>query len=240
MPNNKVIVKVGKQSTLQLRDAKVYRAITVAEMESLSKKLDGANIIIIEHIYSSEYSAVCTFLKEYLATEGNRVFFFTPDNDDVTTGVADELDLDIYLTSTDLYHAVQVNCGINFDPDITKPHIDQSLFGDEADIFDNESFQNMLDVASANTEGILADKDLPTIKSKDQLDSDDFTDEELESLQSQRKLPLKSRAKKLIQVLTVKRLRKLLLKQRKNQLIHKKLTLRLKLLVLKSLMNYRV
>lgn len=179
MPNNKVIVKVGKQSTLQLRDAKVYRAITVAEMESLSKKLDGANIIIIEHIYSSEYSAVCTFLKEYLATEGNRVFFFTPDNDDVTTGVADELDLDIYLTSTDLYHAVQVNCGINFDPDITKPHIDQSLFGDEADIFDNESFQNMLDVASANTEGILADKELPTIKSKDQLDSDDFTDEEL-------------------------------------------------------------
>lgn len=177
MPGNKILVKVGQKSTLHLREAKLYRAITVQELSNLSALHSDANIIIVERVYESEYKEMCDFLKGYLGSSENHVYFYSPENDDNTTGVADELSLDIYLSSSDLYHAIQVNCGINLDPDITKPHIDQSFLGD-GDPFESDPFQDMIDVASTKIE-IDMPAELPTIVSKDQLNESEFTDDEL-------------------------------------------------------------
>lgn len=118
MAQNKIVIKVGNKSTSRFRNAKVYRAITVKELLNLTET-QNPDILVIENINEHEYSSIVSFLGDFSKRENKFVFFFVPDNDDITTGAADELSLDIYLDIKDLYRAININCGINVDIDIS-------------------------------------------------------------------------------------------------------------------------
>lgn len=115
---SKIAIKVGSKSTSRFRNAKVYRAITVKELVNLNET-QNPDIIVIENISEHEYSDIVSFLGNFSSQENKFVFFFVPDNDEVTTGAADELNLDIYLDIKDLYRAININCGVNVDIDIS-------------------------------------------------------------------------------------------------------------------------
>ena len=132
-----MMVKVGNKSTLRLREVEVYRAITVDDMEILSKNHSDIKAIIVENVRSKEYNNMRDFLSQYKAEEDNHVFFYCPDDDEVTTGLADELDIEIYMTSDDLYRSIEVNCGMIVNPDLYLHKEEQAEFSDGEDDFDS-------------------------------------------------------------------------------------------------------
>ena len=113
--SNKIIVKVGKKSRVRFANSKVYRAITANDLSILTTKYDDCQIVIIENINKEEQNAVRDFAKSFKEKrEGNTVLFYIPDNEDeITSGVADELDYTIYLTDRDLYKTIYEIYGIN-------------------------------------------------------------------------------------------------------------------------------
>ena len=155
MTQNKIIVKVGNKSTSRFRNAKVYRAITVKELRSLTE-VQNPDIIIIESISEYEYSDIVSFLNEFSKQENKFVFFFVPDNNDTTTGAADELNLDIYLDIKDLYRAININCGINVDTDIYL-NKDKSDYIEE-DPFDSNFEDPFSDAIQASSEAYINEK----------------------------------------------------------------------------------
>ena len=112
-----VIVKVGKKSASRFRNTKVYRAITIDELKSLVEYLNS-NIVVIEKINQNEYNKALEFIKEFTTIPENKVYIFTPDNDDDTTGLADELGLNIYLDIKKLYESINNDFGVNLDIDL--------------------------------------------------------------------------------------------------------------------------
>lgn len=170
MPKDKIVVKVGTKSTLQLRANTIYRAITVSEMRDLVSTFSDIGIIIIEAVNEHEYNDMHSFLSELTTQEDRHVFFYCPDNDVVTTGLADELALDIYLNSHDLYRAIHL-CGIEVNPDISIPrNRGDGFIGDEEDPFITD-FEPIEEVISATSQSAVADigQDLPTLSAKEQL-----------------------------------------------------------------------
>lgn len=113
--SNKIIVKVGKKSRVRFANSKVYRAITSNDLSILTTKHDDCQIVIIENINKEEQDAVRDFAKSFKEKrEGNTVLFYIPDStDEITSGVADELDYTIYLTDRDLYKTIYESYGIN-------------------------------------------------------------------------------------------------------------------------------
>lgn len=113
--SNKIIVKVGKKSRVRFANSKVYRAINANDLNVLTTKHEDCHIVIIENISEDEQDAVRDFAKSFTAKQdGNTVLFYIPDsNDEITSGVADELDYNIYLTDSDLYKYIYSNFGIN-------------------------------------------------------------------------------------------------------------------------------
>lgn len=112
--SNKIIVKVGKKSRVQLTNSKVYRAITANDLVTLTNKFNDCHIVIIESIDEDEQEAVKDFAVNFKKVdESNTVLFFIPDNDDITSGIADELDYNIYLTLSELYKYIYETFGIN-------------------------------------------------------------------------------------------------------------------------------
>lgn len=154
----KVIVKVGRKAQLRLRNVGILRAVTAKELNKALVAYPGA-IVIVEKVYQSEYAAVVQGLS---AATSQNIFFYSPDNDEVTTGAADELGVGIYLNAKDLFNSVELNCGLNINPDIS---LNSSIgHGEESsndDLFDN-FFPDIEDTASQST-GTL--KDIDTINS---------------------------------------------------------------------------
>lgn len=113
--SNKIIVKVGKKSRVRFANSKVYRAITANDLSVLTTKYNDCQIVIIENIDEEEQDAVRDFAKNFKEKrEGNTVLFYIPDSsDEITSGIADELDYTIYLTDRDLYKTIYDNYGIN-------------------------------------------------------------------------------------------------------------------------------
>ena len=112
--SNKIIVKVGKKSNIKLSNSKVFRAITSQELVKTARKHDDCRIVVIENISTEEQKDIKEFALEFKnKNENNSVLFFIPDNDDITSGIADELDYNIYLTLGDLYKAIYDLYGIN-------------------------------------------------------------------------------------------------------------------------------
>ena len=154
----KVIVKVGRKAQLRLRNVGILRAVTAKELNKALASYPGA-IVIVEKVYQSEYAAVVQGLS---AATSQNIFFYSPDNDEVTTGAADELGVGIYLDAKDLFNSVELNCGLNINPDIS---LNSSIGHEEEssndDLFDN-FFPDIEDTASQST-GTL--KDIDTINS---------------------------------------------------------------------------
>ena len=117
MSQNNIIIKVGNKSASRFRDVNVFRAITIKEMALLQRE-HNVNIIVVESISQSEYDSAKDFIVKYLEDENNHIFFYVPDNNDNTTGIADELNLDIYMDIKDLYNVIKTKCGINVDTDL--------------------------------------------------------------------------------------------------------------------------
>ena len=175
MPNNKIIVKVGRKSALQFRSSYTYRAITIQEMRSLVEEIGDINIIIIENITEKEYKDACKFISDYISDTKNHVFFFTPNNDVVTTGLADELNLNIYLDSQELYRAIKINCNLEVSPDISITRTDVTGIDDfeydEDDPFNN-NFDQISSVMSEVSKSISS-SDL-VLKSRLSINDDEF------------------------------------------------------------------
>lgn len=108
-----ILVKVGKQSKLKFSRSKVYRAITASEMQSITGRVSDCHIVIIENILESEEDTVREFIDSFTKIENNIVLFYVPDNDDVTCGLADELEYDIYVSVDALYKKINDTFGVN-------------------------------------------------------------------------------------------------------------------------------
>lgn len=116
--NNKIIVKVGKKSGIRFSHSKVYRAINNTELKALINKHYDCNIIIIENIKEHEQSEIKEILSTFVSKdENNLVLFYIPEDDDITSGIADELadkiEHDIILTLKDLYDKLHELKGLN-------------------------------------------------------------------------------------------------------------------------------
>lgn len=110
----KIIVKVGNKSQLKFSHSKVFRAITSDELVKIANKHEDCHIVIIENISEDEQKQVKQFALDFMSKgENNAVLFFIPDNDDITSGIADELDYNIYLNIDDLYKTIYDTYNIN-------------------------------------------------------------------------------------------------------------------------------
>lgn len=140
--SNKIIVKVGDKSTLRFANSRVYRAITTTELQMLLDKHSDCHIVIIEKIEENEQEQVKEIASAFRnKDEMNDVLFFIPDNDDITSGIADELDYNIYLNIEDIYKAINVNYGLNtsIKLDDRKQIIEEAGIPDDIPAFDIEA-----------------------------------------------------------------------------------------------------
>lgn len=111
-----IAVKVGVQSDLRFKgkEIKSFRALTLKELKSIVETRQGIRVIIIEKIKQSEYDGIKDFIDTFKRLDSiNRVYFYVKDNDDITCGVADELDYDIYLDIRDLHREIENNFGVD-------------------------------------------------------------------------------------------------------------------------------
>lgn len=112
--SNEIIVKVGKKSQLKFSHSKVYRAITANDLVKLTNAHKDCSIIIIEGIDKDDEKDVKDFITNFKKeNENKQIYFYIPDNDDITSGVADELDYNIYLSLNDLYSIIYETFNIN-------------------------------------------------------------------------------------------------------------------------------
>lgn len=166
MANNliKIIVKVGNKSKLKFSHSKVYRAITTDDLNLLHRNNNDCHVVIIENIENDEQDAVKNFIVNFTKEDAkNRVLFFIPKQNEITSGIADELDYDIYLTLNDLYNTLYNKFNVNvstFLDDKKKLNTNElqdsmpdgltDIFGD---ISENDSLSDMLkqDIEDAAT-----------------------------------------------------------------------------------------
>ena len=170
----KILVKVGKSSHIKFRGVQAFRAVTVRELNRLSEINPDASIVIIENIKPSDNDAIKEFIAHFESLNNkNKVFFYVADNEDNTTGIADELAYDIYLTASDLYRAIKINCGITVDIDISKSSEINNIHSEDG--FDNPFGDSWEPVQESQSSTIY---ELQSIESKD--DIDDFSDSLIE------------------------------------------------------------
>lgn len=168
--SQKIIVKVGKKSNTKFRGAKTFRAITVDELNTLYKLHPDASIVVIENIKATDYDKIKQFIIEFeAANENNRVFFNLSPDDDITSGIADELDKDIYLNLQDLQDVIgriyKISVSTNMDKiAATAKDIDM----DDEDPFDS-SFDDSISTIQ-ETQKQRDEQILPSIESKDDIE----------------------------------------------------------------------
>lgn len=90
---NKITVLAGKTMKVDITDCVVDLAISVGD---LLYKINNNDIIIIEDFSEEEYEELKILLKGALEA-GKTVIMYSPDNDEKVTGLADEMELPIYM-----------------------------------------------------------------------------------------------------------------------------------------------
>lgn len=145
----KIIVKVGKQSKVKLSHCRALRAIVAEDLERLTNKYTDCNIVIIENIEEDESNKVKDFVLNFVAKDENNsvLFFIADENDEVTSGLADELDYNIYFTLKDICEAIKLKYGLNVGAFLE----DRNIEDDTSDIFEQ------LTGDSGNTESMESD-----------------------------------------------------------------------------------
>ena len=153
--SNKIIVKVGDTSLVKFSNAKVFRAITYRDLELLSDKEDDCHIVIIENISIEEQESIKKFIKDFESRkEHNYVLFFIPDNDEITSGIADELDYNIYLTLGDLYKEIYEKSGISVSTflddkkELNQAELVEAIPEGMTDVFGGLSAEEVADISS--------------------------------------------------------------------------------------------
>ena len=159
--NVSIIVKVGKKSTSRFRNAKVYRAITILELDSLVSKFNP-DILVIENIRVKEYDEAKTSISSFVQNGRHRAFILAIDNDEVTLNFANELGLEVFTDIKNLYYSIKSNFGVDTNISITPS--EGIIVEDENQQFD-DSYDSLIELTSNITEDIgLVETD--TIKNK--------------------------------------------------------------------------
>lgn len=111
----KILVKVGKQSKIRFSHANSMRALSVDDLVFITGKYSDCHIVVIESIASGEEKEVKQFIQSYTSKDSkNSIFFFIPDTEDnITSGIADELEYDIHLSLDSLYQAISKKYRVN-------------------------------------------------------------------------------------------------------------------------------
>ena len=133
-----IAVRVSNKSTLVIRNDKTYRAVSIEELVKISNLYEDCNIVIIESISENEEEATKDFIKDFCSrSANNRVIFYIPDSsDEITSGVADELDYDICMRAEEVYSKVREELGINISPYIADRKCEKDTISDVEDIFE--------------------------------------------------------------------------------------------------------
>lgn len=134
----KIIVKVGKQSNVKLSNCKAFRAIVAEDLERLANKYTDCNIVIIESIVEEENDAVKSFIESFVNRDENNsvLFFIANENDEVTSGLADELDYNIYFTFKEICDFIKSKYGINVGTSLDDKRDNNYEEADIPDLFD--------------------------------------------------------------------------------------------------------
>ena len=136
----KIIVKVGNKSNIRFSKSKVFRALLAEDLVELSDFNPDCNLAIIEEISSGEEEEVKKFINDFENKDSkNTVLFFIPnEEDEITSGLADELSYNIYMSLKDLYKAIYDKFGINVSiylddkKELNSSEMDSALDGIEA------------------------------------------------------------------------------------------------------------
>lgn len=133
-----IAVKVSNKSSLVIRHDRTYRAVSIEELVKISNLYEDCNIIIIESISEKEEEAAKEFILDFCSKNAsNKVIFYIPDSsDEVTSGVADELDYDICMRAEEIYSKIREEVGINISPYIADRKYENDISSDVEDIFD--------------------------------------------------------------------------------------------------------
>lgn len=112
MSSVKLINKVGKSSRTIFKNTKAFRVITVDEMIEAASKLDDCHIVVIERIKQEEYNRTREFIEKYKENKDNYVVFYVNDLEEVTSGLADEMGLDLFTDVNALYNELKRITGV--------------------------------------------------------------------------------------------------------------------------------
>lgn len=112
----KIIVKVGNKTASRFSHCKVFRAIMASELNKLTSENNDCHIVVIENILGDEQDTTREFIKNFTKNKENTVIFYIPDNDDITSGIADEFDFEIYLAREQVYKAIYDKYTVNVSP----------------------------------------------------------------------------------------------------------------------------
>lgn len=133
-----IAVKVSNKSSLVIRHDKTYRAVSIEELVKIGNLHEDCNIIIIESISEKEEEAAKEFILDFCnKSASNKIIFYIPDSsDEITSGVADELDYDICMRAEEVYSKIREEVGINISPYIADRKYENDISSDVEDIFD--------------------------------------------------------------------------------------------------------
>ena len=139
-----IIAKVGKRSRLKFNSkVNAHRAVTVSSLRTIANDNKNCNIVIIESVTNDEYDDAVNFIQEY--ESGNRqILFFIDANDEVTRGLADELDYTIITSDKDLYKIVSQSAGFDVSMDFIKRFTNkdaESFEPEENDVDDDTNYE---------------------------------------------------------------------------------------------------
>lgn len=178
-----VAVKVGKTSHLTMANCKMYRAVSLDELEITVSKCDNIHIVIVENIESIEQEQLKQFISNYTSIGDNHVLFYIPDKDEeVTSGIADELEYEIFMTTKALYMEIERLTGVNVD---TKMNWKKTSANEElVDIKENNNGTKVADLL-VDTEAVKEEKETEQVSEQTEHvehEADDNSKEQIHEL----------------------------------------------------------
>ena len=163
----------SRASTLRFR-REAFRAITINELSRL-KDITGSKIIIIEQVDKEEYQSLKVFIENY--KDSSYICFFLPSGDNITGGIADEYDLDIYTDRYELISGIEKNCNISITNSDKSSDANDSIDGIDFETIDSGFSDALSTVQSEAAKQKESQTKVPCdISSKDDLDTGDIFD----------------------------------------------------------------
>lgn len=99
-----IVVLVGEKLNIDVIGYNVDIAVNVLELTSKVK--ENTDCIIIEGFNDTEYEELKLIIKGE-RNYGRKVYFYVPNNDENVCGLADELDMEIYMYMEDILKEIE-------------------------------------------------------------------------------------------------------------------------------------